>query len=387
MTYATGRAFFDADSHIMELPDFLVSHAEADAQAGMPRIPAPTVGRLANLMDEAEKSGGLPAAQVAELEALGDGLIAGPKGYMALGAFNRDERTKALDMLGFHKQLVFATFSESWAFSEQRSLEERYAAAHAHNRAMAGFCAKDPRLHGVALLPLDDVPMAITELEHAHSLGLRAIWVPHRPCGGRSPGHNDLDPIWERMADADTPFMLHVGGVPLQIDKAWMNTGRAVPTDWLGGGENVRGKDMTSLHQAAETFVGCMVLDGVFERHPMLRGGVIELGAGWVPAMLRRLDWIADIWKKSEPDLAGLSRKPSEQIIAHMAFTPYVYEDVGELIRQSDSRLYLFSSDYPHVEGGRQPLARFEASLAGLDETAKTRFYSENFARLFETMA
>ena len=33
-----------------------------------------------------------------------------------------------------------------------------------------------------------------------------------------------------------------------------------------------------------------------------------------------------------------------------MAFTPYPYEDVGELVRQSDSRLYLFSSDYPHVE-------------------------------------
>jgi len=193
-------------------------------------------------------------------------------------------------------------------------------------------------------------------------------------------------PIWARIAEVDVPFMLHVGGVPLQIDKAWMNTGREVPTDWLGGGENVRGKDMTSLHQAAETFIGCLVLDGVFERHRMLRGGVIELGAGWVPPMLRRLDWIADIWKKSEPDLASLSRKPSEQIIAQMAFTPYVYEDVGELIRQSDSRLYLFSSDYPHVEGGRQPLARFEASLAGLDEQTKDRFYSENFARLFETM-
>ena len=386
MTYATGRAFFDADSHIMELPDFLVSHAEPGEAAAMPLIPAPKVGKLANLMAEAEKSGGLPPAQVAELEALGDTLIAGPKGYMALGAFNRDERTKALDMLGFHKQLVFATFSEGLAFSERRTVDERYAAARAHNRAMAAFCAKDQRLFGVALLPLDDVEKSLAELEHALSLGLRAIWVPHRPCGGRSPGHTDLDPVWARMAEADAPFMLHVGGVPLQIDKAWMNTGRDVPTDWLGGGENVRGKDMTSLHQAAETFVGCLVLDGVFERHPKLRGGVIELGAGWVPAMLRRLDWIADIWKKSEPDLAALSRKPSEQIIAHMAFTPYVYEDVGELIRQSDSRLYLFSSDYPHVEGGRQPLARFEASLQGLAEEAKDRFYSENFSRLFEAL-
>ena len=49
------------------------------------------------------------------------------------------------------------------------------------------------------------------------------------------------------------------------------------------------------------------------------------------------------------------------------------------MIRQSDPSLYLFSSDYPHIEGGRDPLARFDRSLAGLDEAAKGRFYAGNF--------
>ena len=93
-----------------------------------------------------------------------------------------------------------------------------------------------------------------------------------------------------------------------------MNTGRPIPTDWIGGGENVRGKDMIALHHAAETFVGALVLDGVLQRHPDLRGGVIELGAGWVPALLRRLDLIAQIWKRSEPDLEALTTAPSELI-------------------------------------------------------------------------
>jgi predicted TIM-barrel fold metal-dependent hydrolase len=232
-------------------------------------------------------------------------------------------------------------------------------------------------------VPLDDTAMALSEIGHAQKLGLRAAWIPHRSCGGRSPGHDDLNPVWARLADLEIPFVLHVGGVALQIDKAWMNTGRAVPTDWLGGGENVRGKDMTALHHAAETFVGTMVLDGVLERHPKLRGGVIELGAGWVPSLLKRLDWIAEIWRKSEPDLAALKRRPSEQIIAQMAFTPYPYEDVGDLIRQSDSRLYLFSSDYPHVEGGRNPLGRFEATMKDCANSAVTDFYSRNFEKLF----
>jgi predicted TIM-barrel fold metal-dependent hydrolase len=367
----------------MELPDFLAEYADAEMRERLPRIKVPRVGRLATLVEEAERTRKHSATEVAALLALGDKLIGGPKGYMALGAFNAAERAQALDLLGFARQLVFATFSESLAFSLERAIEERYAAARAHNRAMADFCGKDPRLMGVALLPLDDPQTSVKELEGILQLGLKAVWIPHRPCGGRSPGHNDLDPIWARLAEAGVPFVLHVAGVPLQIDAAWMNTGRPVPTDWLGTGENVRGKDMTSLHQPAETFVGAMVLDGVFDRHRALRGGVIELGAGWVPQMVKRLDWIAEIWSKSDPNLKALTRKPSQQIIEHMAFTPYVYEDVGDLIRQSDSRLYLFSSDYPHAEGGRAPLERFGASLAGCDAAAQSRFYSENFARMF----
>ncbi len=382
MTYATGRTYYDADSHIMELPEFLAEFAAPNEREQLPKIKVPRRGTLANLVDEAERCGKHNDAHVAELIALGDNMIGGPKGYAALGAFNRDERAKALDMLGFSKQLVFATFSEGIAFSEQRSIPERYQAAHAHNKAMANFCANDPRLMGVALLPLDDPKASIAELEHALKVGLQAIWIPHRHCGGRSPGHNDFDAFWARMAGARIPFMLHVGGVPLQLDPAWMNTGRQVPTDWLGTGENVRGKDMTSLHHLAETFIGAMVLDGVFDRHRNLRGGVIELGAGYVPSMCKRLDWIAEIWRKSEPEIAALSRKPSEILIEHVAFTPYVYEDVGDLISQSDSRLYLFSSDYPHAEGGRQPLERFTKSLAACDEIAKSNFYTNNFARV-----
>ena len=383
-TYAQDRILFDADSHIMELPDFLIDHMDEAYRATTPKVPVPTRGTLANLMEEARDRKGHPDGVVAELTALGDQLIGGPKGYMALGAFNSAERVQALNQLGFKKQLVFATFSAGMTFRADLGDDERYARARAHNRGMAEFCAADPRLLGVGLVPTHDPVRALDCLNDAIALGLKAAWVPHKAAGGRSPGHNDFDPLWSRMEEAGVPFMLHVGGDPLQIDPAWMNTGRPVPADWLGGGENVRGKDMTSLHHAAETFICCMVLDGTFDRHPKLKGGIIELGAGWVPAMLRRLDWIADIWKKSEPDLAALTRKPSQQVIEHLAFTPYVYEDVGAMIRESDARLYMFSSDYPHTEGGRQPLARFGTTMAGIDGDAEEKFFNGNFARLFE---
>jgi predicted TIM-barrel fold metal-dependent hydrolase len=247
---------------------------------------------------------------------------------------------------------------------------------------MAGFCHGDPRLVGVGATAIDDVDAAIAEVDHIAELGLGAIWIPHRAPGGRSPGHDDLDRFWAKVAEAGMPVLLHVGGHPLQIPQAFMNTGRPVPGDWLGGGENVRGKDMIGLHHSAELFVGTMVLDGVLERHRDLRVGVIELGAGWVPAMLRRLDQIAGIWKRSEPDLAALTRLPSEQLTEQAAFTPYPFEDVGAMIRDSNPDLYLFSSDYPHIEGGRDPLGRFTASLRGFGPDVDEKFYAGNMRRL-----
>ena len=385
MAYARERTYLDADSHLMELPDFLTSHADPGVRDRIPQIDLDAGARSSDSWQEAARTGAHSPEKVAELVALGDDLIAGPKGYFALGAFNKHERGTALDLLGFQQQFVFSTFSAPIAFDPTSDLDVRYGTTRAHNRAMAEFCSDDSRLIGVALLPLDDPTSSLNELEFAISLGLGAIWVPHRPAGGRSPGHNDLDPVWARMAEAKIPFLLHVGGNPLQIKPEWMNTGRPVPTDWLGGGENVRGKDMIALHHAAETFVGALVLDGVLERHPELRGGVIELGSGWVPSLLRRLDLVAQIWKRSEPDLGALSSAPSELITRQMAFTPYPFEDVGAMIRESNPDLYMFSSDYPHIEGGRNPLGRFEASLDGMPEEVLGKFYADNMASLLNS--
>jgi predicted TIM-barrel fold metal-dependent hydrolase len=381
MSYANGRRLLDADSHIMELPDYLVQFADPSMRERLPRLMG---GPLAKQLAQLEQAKAHPPERVAEMRGLGDSLLTGPKNYLALGAFNTAERTQALDQLGFERQLVFPTFSAAAAFFA-KDIDVRYATARAANRAMAAFCEGDPRLWGVAVLPTDDTQRALAELEQLIQLGLKAAWVPHSAAGERSPGHGALDPLWARMAEAGIAFALHVGGNHIQLPPRWMNNGRPIAPDWLGSAENIRGKDMLALHHEVEKWIGCLVLDGVFDRHPKLRGAVTELGAAYVPTMLERLDYCLHGWKKSDPELAKLQMKPSEAIVSHMAFTPYPHENVGQLIALSDPRLYMFSSDYPHIEGGRTPVERFDSHLdaAATPSAARDRFYFDNFAQLF----
>lgn len=387
MAYAPAtRAFYDADSHIMELPDFLKKYADPALREEIPEVSYSasivTDEEVAVIMAQGGRhSDDHVAAQIA----LGDRLIEASKEIQALGAFNSGDRSKAMDMLGFRKQLVFATHSVAMPFSPSSRLDPRlrYGAARAHNRHMDDFCRADDRLMGVAVIPLDDPALAMAELDQVMASGLEAVWIPHRPCGDRSPGHVDLDPFWARLAEAGLPFLLHVGGAPLQLAKAWMNNGRPPTKDWLGGGENLRTKDVALLHEGPEAFLTMMVLDGVLERHPTLRGASVELGAGWVPELLRRLDWVVKHWSRNDANLQALSRIPSEQITQQLAFTPFVFEEVGLFIDQSNPDLYLFSSDYPHIEGGRNPIARFEAALGDRSEAVREKFYAENFLRIF----
>jgi uncharacterized protein len=373
----TGRGLCDADSHVMELPDFLTAYADPSIRDRLP-VFLP-VGRLdATLAGlPAGDSRAHPPEVVAELKSLGERILRGPKWYAALGAFNCAERSAVLDMLGFERQVVFSSFAAGAIFN-CHDLDVRYGGVRAFNRAMRAFVADDSRLIGVGVLVLEDPARTAAELDKALAEGVRMFMLPSE-APGRSPGHRDHDRIWARLAEARASFVLHVGSSKLSIDQEFMDDGYPDHKTARGGAEVVGSKDMTCIFHSAERFLSVLILDGVLDRFPELRGGCIELGAGWVPAMRRRLDHIVTVWSKSEPHLREMRRSPSQQMDDQLRFTPYPFEDVGELVRQSNDRLYLFSTDYPHAEGGRDPVGRFETSLAGHPESTRERFFKTNF--------
>ncbi len=380
MPYAEGRLYYDADSHLMETRDWLISYADPDMRARLAPLNLGSAGRLADHAVERAEDRRVKPRAAAELEE----KLMTAKGWDALGAFDPKERSRALDLLGFERQLVFTTFAPTqfWGGFDRSGFDAEvvYGGTRAHNRAIADFCSHDKRLLAVGFVPLEVADLAEKAIDEAIKFGCAAIHVPSLPPRGKSPTHPDYDGVWARLQDANVPFMLHVGGGGLAVHRSFHQNGRPV-TDFLGGGENVRSKDFMAIHYGPESFLSAMALDGIFEQFPRLRGGCIEQGAMWIVPWLRRLDIAQQTFVRAEPALK-LPLRAAEYIRRQVKFTPFPHEPVGWIIEQAGEELCMFSSDYPHPEGGRNPLKRFETSTAGVSEAAKERFYSRNFAAM-----
>ena len=182
------------------------------------------------------------------------------------------------------------------------------------------------------------------------------------------------------------PIVFHVGGGGRLLDPNYFNNGLPMVTDFHGGAENFRSVDYMAIPYPVMQTLATWIIDGVLERFPRLKIGVIEQGASWLPGWMRQLDSALDAFRKNEERLQQLSLRPSEYVKRQVRVTPYPAEDVGWIVANAGPEVCLFSSDYPHVEGGRNPLRRFEASLASLPHETKRRFYSENFADLMGPM-
>ncbi|MFP5320452.1 MAG: amidohydrolase family protein [Acidimicrobiia bacterium] len=375
MSYAGGRPILDADSHLMELPGFLDAFIEQDM---LERLKGRSMSMLAPVLDKAAQDAEVRRSDAGARAQAEERLLL-DKGWSAMGAFDPAERSHVVDLFGFDGQLVFATFATAMFVGKDRDL--LYAGSGAHNRAVADFCKDDPRLLPVAFVPLEDTERAVVLLQEAVDLGCAAVHVPSTAAGDRSPTHPDLDPFWALLESSGVPFVLHVGGGGRLLDRAFHNNGRPV-SDHLGGGENIRSKDFLAISNSPALFLGTLILDGLFDRFPRLRGGVVEEGASWVVSWMHQLDFAQRAFRRTEQPLQDLAMKPSDYVRAHLKFTPFPGEPVGWMIEQAGAGLFMFSTDYPHPEGGRDPLAKFEEAMPDVSDDDKHRFYYQNMAEL-----
>src|SRR5215468_463674 len=376
----------DADSHVMETADMLREHADAAVRERLPRsyVAALSPGENDRLVGAYRAKHADPAYRAQDAAQI---LLR--KNWAATGSFLREDRSLALDLLGFESQLVFNTFVNQALLKAERGsdVDFAYGFARAHNRALVGFCSADRRLLATGYVPLRDFARAKEMAREAIALGAKALLVPSGCPRGHAPSHPSLDPIWAQAVEAGLPVVFHVGGGlraadDRLIDPDYFENGGPPVPDFHGGDENFRSIDYMAIPAAPMQTIATLIFDGVLDRFPRLKLGVIEQGASWVPSWMRFLDSAFEAFRKNEERLQRLALRPSEYVRRQVRVTPYPAEDVGWITANAGDEVCLFSSDYPHVEGGRNPIKRFEESMGALSESQKQRFYVENFADL-----
>src|SRR5262245_6794231 len=136
--YAHGRIYHDADAHIMESPDWLIDRADPGVRERLRPVFVKSVRPGEDEYIEHWRRKHRDPAERPQAEA----EIMLRKNWSALGSFLREDRPRALDLLGFSSQLVFNTFSNQMLQRVEHGddLGLAYGLAGAHNRAMLDFC-------------------------------------------------------------------------------------------------------------------------------------------------------------------------------------------------------------------------------------------------------
>ena len=383
MSYAGTRRIIDADSHLIELDDFVTNAANPSELPLIPRMDAQrTLVVSPEAMDRGRELFAKRSSDPAVMAKFEASLLDNSKsGWSRLGAFDPQERSHCLDLFGFRMQLVLGTFAYHQVAHCMES-DVLVASTRAMNRAMGRFCAHDERLKAIGYAPLRLGPeAALALMKEGLADGCYSFMVDtNEPDdAARSFTHPDFDPIWALFEEAGAPFLMHVAGNGdyEAVSRSFRNNGREATAPAGDGPSDALG--LVTIKNSTELFLTAMIFDGVFERHPGLKGLSLEHGAVWLPSWMQSMDFTAKAFRRQ---LGQLEARPSEIVRRHLKFCPFAGEPLGWIIENVGAELLVFGSDYPHPEGTSDPIRLFEKALPDCDQGILDRFYHGNMEDL-----
>ena len=323
----------------------------------------------------------------------------------APGAFDMHRRLEAMDLMGVRRQLIFPSFG-LWGqilscgpeaggsmahamrgmlggLSAEEARELGFAGIDEHNEWAIRSSAIDPdrlRCAGMIKQP-DSAEDMIAQARALTDRGLRGVLINSGlPPAGLSPAAPEFDPFWALMAERDVPVFAHVGSdLGFLASAEWSNAPAFAPQK-LSLELGFEPYSFATMHSSVEHFLTVMIMGGVFERHPRLRFGAIELGAHWLGPLAESLDmWAETIFARR---LQGaLSLKPSEYLARNVRVTPHnIIEPLATFFTRYPqvADCYCYSTDYPHLEGGVHIQEKVHAALAPLGDAVLEKYFVTN---------
>jgi len=196
------------------------------------------------------------------------------------------------------------------------------------------------------------------------------------PVSGPGISRSVADPLHDRVFS-----MAAEAGVVVSFHAAESGYGKYA-ADWgegatFGGHKSSPFEEIVSVHVERPIFdtVAACIAHGVFDRVPDLRVATVELGAGWVPELLRRLR----VTYGKMPQ--AFEHDPIDAFHEHVWVTPFYEDNVAELCDTIGTDRVLFGSDWPHPEGVARP-AEWVHEVSTLDDTDRRKVMRDNLKAL-----
>lgn len=239
--------------------------------------------------------------------------------------------------------------------------EESLDACQVQNDAL---CSLVKKYHGqiaaLGMIPLQNVPLAIKELERLIKSGLKGVEIGTH-VNGVYPGDARFRPFWEACESLDAFVFIH----PVE------GGGRAELRDYYMW--NVIGNPMETTVAA-----GHLILSGVMDAYPRLKI-LLAHGGGALPYLHGRLDR----GFKQRPEINKVISRPPTDYLKHFYFDTITHDAaiLKSLVDLVGADRVLLGSDYPFDMGNENPVELVRAANLGVEN--ENKILEKNSMQLF----
>lgn len=366
--------FVSVDDHIIEPAGMFEGRLPAKFQDEAPRVVTRDDGSLAWVYDGNEvTSMGLNAVVGRPPEEWG--LEPDRFDDMRQGCYDVHERVKDMNVAGVLGSLNFPSFAQfcGQRFYRTRDKDLGLAVLRAYNdwhiEEWAG--AYPDRFMPLAIVPLWDPLLMVTEIRRVHALGVHAVTFSENPHKlGLPPLHSQhWDPFWAVCEELEVVVCLHLGSsssLPETSPGSVIETSQTLAP-------------LSLLNTATE-----IVWSPFLRKFPNLKIALSEGGIGWIPYFLDRCDYVYRHHRHwTGTDFGDML--PSQVFREHV-ITCFI-EDRAGLVLKDDIGVDMicWEMDYPHSDSS-WPAApeSFAPSLPFLTRDEVDKITYENTCRLFK---
>ena len=303
------------------------------------------------------------------------------------GAWDPRARLRDMDMQGIDQVMIIPSPINEYTYWIENHFGARVW-CQVYNDWAYEYCQADPeRLFPAAILPIQNVQLAIEELYRVAAKGFRVALIRPIDVYGNYPIQPKYEPLWSAFEDTGMVYGMHTfPAMAGNLHQSYM--GQYSPGELItltgtstGVGQMIPNVTGSFIYEGA-AWVAMVLMSGVFERHPNIRCAVFESnGPSWLPIVLSECDKMFKLYRKERN--IKLDRLPSESFYQHCFVGFEGDEDFVYTMPDLYENICVWASDVYHHDGSDAWLAMEHMNEVELPVSVQRKIMGENALRMY----